>query len=357
MRQFSALVAAALLCLLACQAEPTPRPGSFHGSPVLPTRMFGSKAGWARVLTGQLLHTADGGRSWSNVTPRSERGWDIGTADEYFLDAGHAWVAEQDGPRMMLFSTSDGGRHWQNVVAAPADGPYLSASVSFPSAREGWLLVTSNRGPAESWIYRTHDGGLHWSQVAAGQSFGASCPSAISAISSTQAWVPVFDCSQPVPGFGLSVSTDGGATWRSQALPALTLTCPGQGAAPHFVDAVHGFLLVHGSGALQLLASADGGASWSLRGTPAADHVDFVDAENGWAAALGAPTIWRSSDGGSTWTAVRTDLAVDTANGHINGFTFVDRSLAFASRFDTRKRQISEVLKTTDGGRTWRAIG
>lgn len=357
MRQLSALVLATLVCLLACQAEPAQRPGTFRGSPVLPTRMFGSKAGWARVLTGQLLHTADGGRTWSNVTPRAERGWDIGTADEYFLDAGHAWVAEQDGPRMLVFGSADGGRHWQTVVAAPADGPYLSASVSFPTALEGWLLVTSNRVAAASWVYRTHDGGLHWTQVATGQALGTTCPSAISAISATAAWVAVFDCSQPVPAFGLSVSSDGGATWQPQALPPVALTCPCYGTPPRFLDGQHGFLVVRGSGGLQLLASADGGVSWSLRITPPADQVEFVDAASGWAATLAGAEIWRSTDGGRSWTAVSTDLAAETTEGHINGYAFVDSSLAFASRFNTRKRQISEVLKTTDGGRTWRAIG
>lgn len=320
--------------------------------------------GWARVVSHNspdvLLHTDDGGITWTDATP-PESGWDPQTADEYFLDARHAWFAQQDINRINVYRTSDGGRTWQSLGSVQVGSALLTPRLSFSDAGDGWLLVRA-AAPLAILVYATRDGGLHWTPAGTdpGGARGA-CPGGISALSASTAWMTASDCAGP--NFELLVTHDGGGTWLPQ-FPASSLPCDcGQ---VRFFDASHGFLGTRYGGS-QLFTTSDGGATWSAHAVPAASQVEMVDPQNGWAAgrvdaAKGVKasltlTFWRTGDGARSWTPVASDLRLDTDGGRIESYVFADRSTAFADRFDTNTQRVSEVLKTTDGGRTWRPIG
>jgi photosystem II stability/assembly factor-like uncharacterized protein len=115
---------------------------------------------------------------------------------------------------------------------------------------------------------------------------------------------------QAVPGSSVLVavgerghvlaSTDGGATWTQRPAPTrANLT------AVYFVDAQHGWAVGHDE---VILRTTDGGATWSRthfepqKQQPLMD-VWFADATTGFA--VGAfSTVYRTTDGGATWTAV-----------------------------------------------------
>jgi len=113
-------------------------------------------------------------------------------------------------------------------------------------------------------------------------------------------------------------SLDRGTTWQQRKVPV------GGPSAPNlvsFVDAAHGWFLQPGPPATQCMGQAvvlwrtvDGAASWQPSSAQGIGHdqckdtLSFVDPETGFISAWDqyrAPTIYRTSDGGRSWTASR----------------------------------------------------
>lgn len=142
---------------------------------------------------------------------------------------------------------------------------------------------------------------------------------------------------------GLILATvDGGATWTRQASPTA--------AALTAVDAVSATRAWAVGPSGLLLRTVDGGANWAqvqlgtgkdLRG------VEFVDADHGWIVEwYGA--IRATSDGGVTWTAQTSGYKPFAA------LTFVDANLGFAGGGGTGNDRF--VWRTDDGGRSWHEV-
>ena len=97
-----------------------------------------------------------------------------------------------------------------------------------------------------------------------------------------------------------------------------------------FVDPQHGWIIgqpfITGGVSAVLLATADGGQTWTAVGGGAFDGtyltaVDFVDAQHGWVAGDG---VFATSDGGATWTKVVSGL------GWVAGLAAVDETHVWA---------------------------
>ena len=129
-----------------------------------------------------------------------------------------------------------------------------------------------------------------------------------------------------------------------------------------------------------LLHTTDGGTRWSDI-TPLAKGVtwdatacatDFLDAEHAWVACPDAKpaqevpwgfTVWRTTDGGSTWTAVPVMSAYSPADtiGSIRALSldFADAQHGWLviQPSHTMNSSPGELLTTTDGGVSWSEIG
>jgi photosystem II stability/assembly factor-like uncharacterized protein len=149
-------------------------------------------------------------------------------------------------------------------------------------------------------------------------------------------------------GCSLRRSDDGGATFaRVNATPS-ERKCPATVTSFSFVDPMTGYVLLS-NGAVS--RTADGGHSFSARlpvpgtaaagGAPPAAATDiwFLSSETG--LALAGPVIYRTTDGGASWTAAL------TASQPLNGLTFVSTTTGYAAGDG------KTLLKTTDGGVTW----
>ncbi len=110
--------------------------------------------------------------------------------------------------------------------------------------------------------------------------------------------------------------------------------------------------------AAKLLKTSDGGATWTLQGLPAAcatyygNDVSAVSAEVAWAA-VGDRTytdggILHTADGGATWTLQ--DLPAGITNRHIKNIKGVGLSEAWAVSYQ------GDVLHTSDGGAHWTLV-
>ena len=244
-------------------------PGGIRGLSFATTQV-----GWATVEQS-ILHTTDGGRSWTGqVSVRHEKLFAVQA-----LSARQAWVAERTNS---LLHTVDGGRHWTAVHVA--GGAYLTM-VAFKGARYGWAAGATNAGS----IVHTTDGGRHWAvQLSVGRVTGLSFADRHNgwAIADGQTYR----------------TTDGGGVWQLQANAPDSTWVDDLTAGTAFIGAPAGFT----TGGLS--ATTDGGATWQPGVSAAGGYygdlsaLQFSDAQHGWAVG-GGGEILATANGGATWAA------------------------------------------------------
>lgn len=116
-------------------------------------------------------------------------------------------------------------------------------------------------------------------------------------------------------------------------------------------------------GATRLFRSTDRGDTWQERPLPpqsASIIVSFIDEREGWILRSGSPAtqcqsqriaLWHTADTGATWEQV---AATGIADGQCKvGLTFSDASHGFISAASPNDRPL--VYRTADGGRSWTA--
>ncbi|MCC6652221.1 MAG: hypothetical protein IT348_13795 [Candidatus Eisenbacteria bacterium] len=267
--------------------------------------------GWA-IEGGIVGRTRDGGRTWSfdsGIIPNAGERAAMGRVqfrDSLFgrATAGHAGV----------LLTDDGGHSWRPAAGASSSGLY---DLHFIDPRSGWAAGTS--------VARTEDGGETWNTLTSSTGDrGFVLANAVAFTSATRGWAVGH-------GGSLRRTDDGGASWTPVALPLRA------GERP------------------------------ILRG------ISFCEPDHGWIAGeLG--TIFRTRDGGTTWTLqesgvpivrviprgeeprpreVVPELETPPDRLEITAIRFADPANGWAvgSYSDVAE---SVVLRTSDGGETWR---
>ena len=390
------LVVALLAALLYASAVLTRR----HSVPASPSsHALGGGSGmvsptvgwWDTNGEGNIVRTTDGGISWTDATPASFV-QDI-TASTFFLDATHAWdietISANGSSQTITFRTSDGGNTWRSGTDITIAGQVFSPPRTyFFDTSHGWLLFgISTLESTNQELFKTVDGGLTWTLVADkllgdGTSNLTGCHWDTLAFASTSVGWSLATC----PGATyqqLLVTHDGGKTWAPEQLArgigaGTNLGCPCQ--TPLVFDHGQAMILATASSPppsrLELLMTSDAGTTWSPRALPgeAIFGMDFTDPQHGWAIAGPASIfsrdssgqfpalpgvavpLYRTVDGGLTWTPVLTSLPFASGDGRIQDLYFVDQQHGFADRFNVTT-QIGQLLATADGGRTWHVVG
>lgn len=267
--------------------------------------------------------------------------------------------------------TTDAGRTWQML---PTGAQREGISVSFADANTGWAAFetnitnpgTQNRcGPGQ--VRRTTDGGQTWTAQPTGENRSVSNPRVV-AVSPTEAYV-LYEWSFRTPGNPPSDAynlirhtTNGGQTWT--LLPPLVVNrmlLPVLATDIVFPTPATGFLVgrhpVQLFGYNYLVGTTDHGQTWrnvapdSATFTPCG--IYFLDDQRGWvagASATGGPVLYRTSNGGRTWTPITT--TPPTSFGW--GFTAVTFSDA---QHGLLLGRADGWFATADGGQTWTYIG
>ena len=117
---------------------------SLCGLALLPGYLSAGPVGWAVGANGTILHTSDGGTTWSPQTD----GFGNGLSSVEFTDAMNGWAV---GASAIRIHTSNGGALW----SAQAGGSFLRG-VEFIDAMNGWAVGDSGT------ILHTSDGGATW---------------------------------------------------------------------------------------------------------------------------------------------------------------------------------------------------
>ena len=157
---------------------------------------------WTGSDDGLVHITRDGGRTWTNVTPKGLPEWSrIGRIDASPFSAGTAYLAADrhrlDDFHPYVFKTTDYGKTWTEITSGlPESGSYVHA-VRADTVRKGLLYCGTETG-----IYVSFDDGAHW------QSLELNMPT-----------VPVTD--MVVHADDLVISTKGRSFWILDSLGAL----------------------------------------------------------------------------------------------------------------------------------------
>ena len=304
------LAALAALCLSGVSlagAAPEARPAAAQQGTLDTVAFPSSGHGW---LGGAhtILATSNGGKTWTRQYAGST------TVRQFsFISDSAGWAMG----RGQLLHTSNGGRTW-TVAGKP---PHALQQIAFVTPSQGWAIAGDS--PNSRVLYRTTDGGRSWTQRSLFVSVGAICFS-----DPAHGWAARgFSTGQTKAA--LLTTGNGGATWRSVAVP------PGVGGAEGFEG--------------QALACPTPGTVW--------DQVTF----SGYAGGVGY-ALYRSGDDGGHWQAVAQGMAPGNI-GAARGPGTAPGALAAPSAqaaylagtcFACQGQGTTSVGETLDGGKSWR---
>jgi len=270
-------------------------------------------SGWAIGWDGMILHTSDGGRSWSKQNGNTER--DL--RDVWFASKYEGWIIGGGGVNTDLLHTTDSGETWRKETQ-PVTG--LARKLDFIDGNNGWLAGLDPHGSGRVAIAHTADGGTSWALSAMPEG-----------VSDPDDWT-VF--------------------------------------ATSFVSQAEGWTIGHRT----IRHTRDGGATWDLQyvrphdAMPFCDleFIQFLDSRTGWVVGRmngdmgNATTILRTIDGGVTWREAQPPIM-------FNGFRFLSASVGVGVGYsfndltgESRRPKGNDtdgvMVLTTNGGETWEEI-
>lgn len=225
------------------------------------------------------------------------------------------WAAGRGG---VYAVTTDGGATWRADSVAGAGGLFFTGAWA-ADERNAWLLGTSFDGGLAR-IYRTVDGGASWSVQWESTEAGVF-------MDALQCW-DLDHCvayGDPIGGALMIVRTTDGRTWHRVAADRV----------PALIEGEAGF--------------AASGTTLTLAGT-----------SRGWIGTGGGSRarVYITVDGGASWTAADTPLPGNATSG-IFGIAFRDslNGVAAGGDYERRTEEQRNVVRTSDGGRTWHVVG
>lgn len=285
--------------------------------------------------------------------------------DIAFIDPDTGWYGNGTGK---LFATTDGGRSWRQVWNQP--GTFIRA-LGFIDARRGFLGnvgVGSYPGVTDRQpLYSTTDGGASWQPVVAPSIDAVAGICGIDVLPTRRGFqgdlvdTHVVHAAGRVGGPAAVLrSVDGGTTWSVQDLSKQA----GMILDIKFRDAMTGFIAAASDSDTEkaqalILATSDGGRTWSpvYRGTRRFENVwklSWPSARIGYATVQSydpapgntARVILKTTNGGRSWR----ELPLVTAPGVQQfGIGFVDERRGWVG---TR----TGGFETRDGGASWAPV-
>lgn len=109
--------------------------------------------GWAVGLHGIILHTTNGGDSWSQQTSNTTSEFN----SVYFVDSQNGWISGYQG---VILHTTDGGTTWKPQNSG---GGFVLTDVHFTDLNNGWISTNDNSINGIV-VLHTTNGGANWSQ-------------------------------------------------------------------------------------------------------------------------------------------------------------------------------------------------
>ena len=289
--------------------------------------------------------TRDGGKTWTH----SDAGLGNGTAGAIIIDPQDPnilYVALRD--RGGVFKSTDGGRTWQ----AASEGIDLKGA--WGPAGLIWFEPQNSRH-----LYYTHVNALYYSEDAAATwvQRSSACPLITSLAVDPSDGSHLYASSREDSNTGCLAgayeSTDGGRTWtRFSTVPLRRVPGPwcGDDYKWHVAADPRDFSTVYAGGGCTTLKSTDGGQTWvKIRMSGDGCTYGFVVNPDDGALYCNLGTWIRVSyDAGESWSGLYSGSRLNWE---------LETSLVLVPGTQTLYFGRDEVIKSTDGGRSWRRIG
>lgn len=278
------------------------------------------------------------------------------TDDVWFNDPDNGWAVNANG---QIVHTADGGNSWTGQLHE--EDVYFRC-IGFSSPKRGWAGTLT---PGKT-LYFTRNGGQTWS---AATNLPPLAPPAICGLSVvSDAIVYASGTNFPNRPARMMKTEDGGATWTAWSMKPwadLLIDC-------YFLDAKRGWVV--GGKTDQpnptrknvkpvVLFTDDGGVTWTDRA--GANQPDFPLGEWGWKIQIlderlgfvslenyDAGAILKTVDGGLTWT--RHPVNDPQKNANLEGIGFIDENHGWVGGWGDASFQRRTSSATSDGGLTWR---
>ena len=309
----------------------------------------GWSVGAASDGSGMIVHSTDGGASWTRQGLGQIANVDLqGIAA---IDENTAWAVGDTDGYTTIYRTTDGGTTWNRKGSAQTLPNADAYKITAWSSETVWGV-----GPGA--ILHTADGGESWTNQ---------CPAEFSGNALQGVWTPdgqtiwvggkaQYDADSDKSYALILKSTDGGQSWARQT---------GQGSPNPLQDwnHVNGITAVDGMRAWAegggydggegnvMLRTTDGGETWTAHEGGAlfdGNEIHAVDENVVWA--VNDSTIFRTLDGGDTWESV------GTAPNYTMGIWAATDQFALASVWGEEASSFGQIHRTTDGGQTWDVI-
>jgi len=265
----------------------------------------------SNVSTGRGVYkSTDAGQTWSFVGLYDAG--QIGALRIHPTNPNIAWVAVvgnafKPNAERGLFKTTDGGKTWRKTlflsdsvgavsVELNPSNPDIVYAWMWHGQRKPWTIIS---GALEGGFYKSIDGGEHFTKITGGLPTGVigKANLAVTAANPNRVYALV----EAKAGGGLYRSEDAGQTWKLTSNNGQLITRPfyyvALTADPTNADVVY-------AGAENFYKSTDGGVTFSALRTPHGDNHDmWINPKNGQVMIQsndGGANI--SQDGGRTWS-------------------------------------------------------
>ncbi len=268
-----------------------------------------------------------------------------------FVSAQEGWIDDKNAGRML--HTLNGGNTWTVVtpfLAELTDSEDVATNMSWINSTHGWILKNYYVEPSleskGAVVYRTTNGGTSWTKT--------ELPAVT--VNSSNAPYAIKNSTALFPGLKIK-KENASRPFHSQKVSGGIIG--DYGAQLQFANSNVGWASVLNASAFNLLKTTDGGTTWN-RLTDASIPIGifhFIDANNGWIIGnntlennqLNLTKIYRTTNGGQTWTLIK--------SGDINyeQLVFTTSTQGWARGFHIDSDE-DILMKTTDGGLTWSEI-
>jgi photosystem II stability/assembly factor-like uncharacterized protein len=244
--------------------------------------------------------------------------------------------------------TNMGANLFTTVVFAPDN-----ENIAYSATVSGMQRSGTERGPVP--VYVSRDGGAKWKLAGTCETCGAAITMAVQPGDSNVVWAATNN--------GVQFSRDGGKTWSGNLIEGYTRNSHSYGIALRPGDPDTILLASAESG---MFRSTDGGATWTQAntglGTQELHQVTFATSNSDVAYVATHEGVYRSDDAGQTWVSrsrglqylFSTPIAVDPRNEDI---VFVGSSsevfTMHPGHFNAGLHEGQGLYKSTDGGLNW----
>lgn len=306
------------------------------------------------VSTAVILHTNDGGANWTEQdipeTVKGLQGTDISAADDLT-----AWATVGDGAwydeesRGAILHTDDGGLTWSVQESLS----FQAKQVTAVSESKAWAVTLNGK------VYRTTDGGNNWENISTGdiEMYQINRMDAMG----DSIWIADWGDTRSETDRGKVVySEDFGETWQAIEIA----DADNEVYRPFQVSIASPQVVWVASRQPPLVyRTLDGGETWQTSGifTGEGDFDDIcaIDDTNLWIAQdhLGTGFLYKMK-----WDMDREEPEIEKIGDYPKGYAYVgvsciSESIVWAVGFDlwwqNGDNPKSVILNSTDGGKTW----